>query len=76
MANIVDPDEMAHYEPSHLDLHCWQKYPAWSTELKRLIMRTDSQEGAAQESRAQDGAASSEAVFLLVEEWSIFVPQL
>ena len=21
-ANSVDPDEMAHYEPSHLDLHC------------------------------------------------------
>ena len=24
MANSVDPDEMAHYEPSHLDLHCLQ----------------------------------------------------
>ena len=23
-ANSVDPDEMAHYEPSHLDLHCLQ----------------------------------------------------
>ena len=22
MANSVDPDEMAHYKPSHLDLHC------------------------------------------------------
>ena len=22
LANSVDPDEMAHYEPSHLDLHC------------------------------------------------------
>ena len=22
MANSVDPDEMAHSEPSHLDLHC------------------------------------------------------
>ena len=21
-ANSVDPDEMAHYEPPHLDLHC------------------------------------------------------
>ena len=21
-ANSVDPDEAAHYEPSHLDLHC------------------------------------------------------
>ena len=21
-ANSVDPDEVAHYEPSHLDLHC------------------------------------------------------
>ena len=26
----VDPDEMANYEPSHLDLHCLQKYPSWS----------------------------------------------
>ena len=25
-ANIVDPDEMAHNEPSHLDLHC---LPFW-----------------------------------------------
>ena len=23
-ANSADPDEMAHYEPSHLDLHCLQ----------------------------------------------------
>ena len=26
MANSVDHDEMAHYEPSHLDLHCLQRY--------------------------------------------------
>ena len=25
MANNVDPDEMAHYEPSHQDLHCLQR---------------------------------------------------
>ena len=25
MLNIVDPDETAHYEPSHLDLCCLQK---------------------------------------------------
>ena len=24
MSNSVDPDEMAHYEPSHLDLCCLQ----------------------------------------------------
>ena len=24
MANSVDPDQMAHNEPSHLDLHCLQ----------------------------------------------------
>ena len=24
MANTVDPDETAHYEPSHLDLQCLQ----------------------------------------------------
>ena len=26
MANHVDADETAHYEPSHLDVHCLQKY--------------------------------------------------
>ena len=25
MANSVDPDEAARYEPSHLDLHCFAK---------------------------------------------------
>ena len=37
MANNVEPDEMAHYEPSYLDLHCLQRYLFWSTGLKRLI---------------------------------------
>ena len=35
MANSVDPDEMAHYEPSHLDLHCLHRY-VWSVKLKGL----------------------------------------
>ena len=26
MASSVDPDEMAHYEPSHQDLHCLHRY--------------------------------------------------
>ena len=26
MANSADPDEMSHYEPSGLDLHCLQRY--------------------------------------------------
>ena len=26
MANSVYPDETAHYEPSHLDLHCLHRY--------------------------------------------------
>ena len=34
MASSVDPDEMAHYEPSHLDLHCLHRYLYWSTGLK------------------------------------------
>ena len=25
MSNSIDPDETAHYEPSHLDLYCLQK---------------------------------------------------
>ena len=36
MANSVDPDETAHYEPSHLDLHCLQKYLSWSNGLTGL----------------------------------------
>ena len=27
---------MAHYEPSHLNLHCLQKYLSWSTGLNGL----------------------------------------
>ena len=34
MANSVDPDETAHYEPSHLDLHCLHRYWFWSAGLK------------------------------------------
>ena len=39
MANSVDPDGMAHYEPSHLALHCVQRYiqeiglPGWRSYL-------------------------------------------
>ena len=36
MANSVDPDEMAHYEPSHLDLQCLLRYMVWPTGLKWL----------------------------------------
>ena len=36
MANDVDPDEMAHYEPSHLDLPCLHKYLFLSIGLKGL----------------------------------------
>ena len=36
MASSVDPDEMAHYEPSHLDLHCLHWYLYRSTGLTEL----------------------------------------
>ena len=32
--NSVDPDEMAHIEPSHQDLHCLHRYLVWSAGLK------------------------------------------
>ena len=35
MANIVDPDEMAHSELSHLDLHCLQKHRSWPTGITK-----------------------------------------
>ena len=38
MANSVDPDEMARYEPSHQDLRCLHIYLYQSTGLKRLIL--------------------------------------
>ena len=36
LANSEDPDEMAHYELSHLDLHCLHTYLYQSTGLKWL----------------------------------------
>ena len=33
MANSVDLDEMARYEPFHLDLHCLQQYLNWSVGM-------------------------------------------
>ena len=33
MANSVDPDEMARYEPARLDLHCLHRYLFWSAML-------------------------------------------
>ena len=41
MVNSVDTDEMAHYEPSHLDLHCYHRYLFWSTGLKGLNYSTE-----------------------------------
>ena len=40
MTNSVDPDETAHYEPSHLDLHCLHSYLFWSKGIKGLILYT------------------------------------
>ena len=36
MANSVDPDETARYEPSHLDLRCLQRYLYWSVGMNGL----------------------------------------
>ena len=40
MANSADSDEMACYEPSHLELHCLHRYMYlfWSARLKGLIL--------------------------------------
>ena len=35
LANNVDPDEMAQYEPSHLELHCFISTSAGLKELRR-----------------------------------------
>ena len=36
MASSEDPDEKAHFEPSHQDLHCLHRYLYPSTGLKGL----------------------------------------
>ena len=36
MTSIVDPDETAHYEPCHLDIHCFQRRRFWSAGLKEI----------------------------------------
>ena len=36
MTNSVDPDETAHDEPSHQDLHCLHKYLVSSVWIERV----------------------------------------
>ena len=36
MANSVDPDKMACYKLSHMDLHCLQRFLYWSAGMKGL----------------------------------------
>ena len=38
MANSLDPDKMAHDEPSHRDVHCLHRYWFLSAALKGLSM--------------------------------------
>ena len=38
MSNIVDPDVMAHYEPSHQDLRCLQKSIIITCGSKKVIL--------------------------------------
>ena len=40
MSNSVDPDETAHYEPSHLDLCCLQKPVIIACGSERLKSET------------------------------------
>ena len=39
MSNSVDPDERAHYEPSHLDLCCLQKPIIIACGSERFIQK-------------------------------------
>ena len=36
MANSIDPDETAHYDPSHQGLHSLHRYLVWPEGLKGL----------------------------------------
>ena len=40
IANSVDSDEMAYYEPSHLELHCLQSCLYRSTGLKGYLEKS------------------------------------
>ena len=39
MANSAYPDGTARYEPSHLDLHCLQRYMYWSAGMPSVPKR-------------------------------------
>ena len=39
MTNSVYPDETAHNEPSHQDLHCLHRHLLWSEGLNPLLKR-------------------------------------
>ena len=46
MANSVEPNEMAPcYEPSHLDLHCLQKYVLFLHLKSRVEHKTSKSDG-------------------------------
>ena len=40
-----NPDEMAHDESSHLDLHCLHRYVFWSARLKWLTHLLQTEKG-------------------------------
>ena len=40
MSNSIDPDETAHYEPSHLDLCCLQKIINFAYSSERVYGET------------------------------------
>ena len=41
MSNSVDPDEMTHHEPSHLDLRCLQKPMIMAVNELKLLGSND-----------------------------------
>ena len=41
MANNVDLDELAHYEPSHRDLHCLHRYALVCRDERVKIKKTE-----------------------------------
>ena len=56
MTNIVDPEEMARYEPSHLALHSLYRYLSWSIGLKGLNIRCAIWKNATSDMCAEDQA--------------------
>ena len=79
MANSVDPNGMAHYEPSHQDLHCLQKQLFWSTGQNHPLTQAKSIPSKTQQTLLETvaavqptGKSSSVIIIILISSAGVF----